>query len=103
MVATHRPSRSQIGFLLGFHAVISGAFLVSYLTGDSDDAYFMLLTEPFFRGFTKRELCDTTRQTEALLALSCRDREEVDELVKKAVAAGGSHAMDAVALGGPKR
>ncbi len=60
----------------------------------SDDAYFMLLTEPFFRGFTKRELCDTTRQTEALLALSCRDREEVDELVKKAVAAGGSHAMD---------
>ena len=60
----------------------------------SDDAYVMLLTEPFFRGFTKRELCDTTRQTEALLALSCRDRAEVDELVNKAVAAGGSHAMD---------
>lgn len=36
-----KPSRSQIGFLLGFHAVISGAFLVSYLTGDGDDAYFM--------------------------------------------------------------
>lgn len=36
-----KPSRSQIAFLLGFHAVISGAFLVSYLTGDGDDAYFM--------------------------------------------------------------
>lgn len=36
-----KPGRFQIGFLLGFHAVISGAFLVSYLTGDSDDAYFM--------------------------------------------------------------
>ena len=60
----------------------------------SDDAYVMLLTEPFFRGFTKRELCDTTRQSEALLAVSCRDRAEVDELVNKAVAAGGSHAMD---------
>jgi cytochrome b len=36
-----KPSRSQIAFLLGFHAVISGAFLVSYLTGDGDDVYFM--------------------------------------------------------------
>lgn len=38
---SRKPSRFQIAFLLGFHAVISGAFLVSYLTGDSDDAYFM--------------------------------------------------------------
>lgn len=36
-----KPRRFQIGFLLGFHAVISGAFLVSYLTGDGDDVYFM--------------------------------------------------------------
>lgn len=36
-----KPTGAQIAFLLGFHAVISGAFLVSYLTGDGDDAYFM--------------------------------------------------------------
>ena len=60
----------------------------------SDEAYVMLLAEPFFRTFTKREPADTSRYTEALLALSCGSRAEVDELVGKAVAAGGSHAMD---------
>jgi len=59
----------------------------------SADAYVMLLMEPFFKGFTQRELCDTSKQTEALLALSCSSRTEVDETVKKAIAAGGQHAM----------
>jgi predicted lactoylglutathione lyase len=59
----------------------------------SEEAFVMLLTEPFFRGFTKREPCDTTRQTEALLALSCTSRAEVDQLVKTALAAGGQPAM----------
>lgn len=61
----------------------------------SDEAYFMLLSRPFFQGFTKRQPCDTSKQTEALFAISCDSRTEVDEIVKKAVAAGGSHAMDA--------
>jgi uncharacterized protein len=61
----------------------------------SDEAFVMLLGEPFFKGFTKKEICDTTKQTEALVALSCVSRAEVDELVKKAIAAGGKHAMDA--------
>jgi predicted lactoylglutathione lyase len=60
----------------------------------SDEAYVMLLSEPFFKTFTKRELCDTGRQTEGLFALSCANRAEVDELVTKAIAAGGTHAMD---------
>src|SRR4029453_6184950 len=61
----------------------------------SDEAFVMLLTEPFFRTFTKRQPCDTTHHTEGLFALSCESRAEVDELVKKAIAAGGTHAMDA--------
>ncbi len=60
----------------------------------SEEAYVMLLMEPFFKTFTKRELCDTTKQTESLLALLCSSRAEVDEMVKKAVAVGGKHAMD---------
>ena len=60
----------------------------------NDDAFVMLLSEPFFRTFTKRELCDTTKQTEGLFALSCTSRGAVDEMVKKAVTAGGRHAMD---------
>ena len=60
----------------------------------SDAAGVMLLAEPYFKTFTKRAPCDTSRNTEALLALSCSSRAEVDELVKTAVAAGGKHAMD---------
>jgi predicted lactoylglutathione lyase len=62
----------------------------------SEEAYVMLLTEPFFRGFTKKEPCDTTRATEAMLALSCDSKAEVDQLVRKAIDAGGSHAMDSM-------
>src|ERR1700741_2719827 len=61
----------------------------------SDEAFVMLLTEPFFKTVTKQALCDTSTSTESLFALSCESRAEVDELVKKAVAAGGRHAMDA--------
>ncbi len=58
------------------------------------DSCVMLLSEPFFRGFTKREPCDTTRQTEALLAVSCASRTEVDQMVRRAIDNGGAHAMD---------
>jgi uncharacterized protein len=61
----------------------------------SDEASVMLLAEPFFKTFTKNGICDTSAKTEALFALSCDSRDEVDALVKSAVAAGGSHAMDA--------
>lgn len=60
----------------------------------SDEAYVMLLTEAFFRTFTRREPCDTSTHTEGLFALSCNSRAAVDELVEKAVAAGGQRAMD---------
>jgi len=58
----------------------------------SGEAYVMLLFEPFFKTFTKREICDTATHTEGLFALSCASRGEVDEMVKKAIAAGGTHA-----------
>jgi uncharacterized protein len=60
----------------------------------SGEAFVMLLSEPFFRTFTKRELSDASRQTEAMFALSCESRAEVDQIVRKAIDAGGSHVMD---------
>jgi predicted lactoylglutathione lyase len=60
----------------------------------SGDAFVMLLAEPFFRTFTKREPCDTTSHTEGLFALSCESRAEVDQMVQKAISAGGTPAMD---------
>jgi len=60
----------------------------------SDEAFVMLLTQPFFKTFTTRDVCDTSRYTEGLIALSSESRAEVDEMVKKALAAGGQHAME---------
>ncbi|MES2912974.1 MAG: VOC family protein [Pseudomonadota bacterium] len=55
-----------------------------------DHSYAMLLVEPFFQGFTKKAIADTTKTTEVLIALSCESREEVDDFVSKALAAGGT-------------
>ena len=62
----------------------------------SDKAFAMLLSEPFFRGFTSNDVCDTSTHTETLLALSCESRAEVDQLVRKAIDAGGRHAKDSM-------
>jgi uncharacterized protein len=59
----------------------------------SDQSYVMLLVRERFADFTRKEICDTTSHTEALLALSCESRAEVDDLVNRAVAAGGKHAV----------
>ena len=56
----------------------------------ADDIFVMLLVEKFFLGFTDRSLCDTRKNVEVMLALSCANRAEVDEMVRKALAAGGT-------------
>ncbi len=55
-----------------------------------ENIFVMLLTEPFFKTFTKKQLCDATTHTEVLIAIDADSREYVDALVKKAVTAGGS-------------
>ena len=80
---------SSLGF--GFNPKFTDDNAACMLVGD--DACVMLLTVPFFRQFTRREPCDTTRHSEALVAISCGSRPEVEDLVKKALAAGGQQAM----------
>lgn len=58
------------------------------------DNYAMLLSESFFRTFTRREPCDAARQVEALIAFSCQSRAEVDAITTKALAAGGAIAVE---------
>lgn len=50
----------------------------------------MLGTHAKFREFTPKAVCDTSQAAEVLISLSCDSRERVDELVAKALAAGGS-------------
>lgn len=59
----------------------------------SEHIQVMLLTTPFFAGFTRKPVADAHAATEVLLALSCETREEVDALVAKAVAAGAATPM----------
>jgi predicted lactoylglutathione lyase len=56
----------------------------------SETIFVMLLTHSKFRDFTPRFICDTTKSAEVLLCLSCESRLQVEDLVDKAVAAGGS-------------
>jgi uncharacterized protein len=55
----------------------------------SEDIYAMLILPDFFKGFTKKEIADATKTTESILALSADSREKVDEMLKKAIGAGG--------------
>ncbi|MCP2330701.1 hypothetical protein G443_000971 [Actinoalloteichus cyanogriseus DSM 43889] len=51
--------------------------------------YVMLLEEEQFRQFITDEISDTSTTTEVLTCLSADSREQVDDLVAKAIAAGG--------------
>ncbi|MEY3285086.1 MAG: hypothetical protein RIR86_3099 [Acidobacteriota bacterium] len=56
----------------------------------NDSTSVMLGTHEKFRSFTPKAVCDTNQAVEVLISLSCDTRERVDELVAKALAAGGS-------------
>ncbi len=55
-----------------------------------EDIFIMLLVEKFFKTFTKKEICDTTKNTEMIVALSAESREKVDQMIDKVVEAGGT-------------
>ncbi|MFI7386940.1 VOC family protein [Streptomyces sp. NPDC049813] len=56
----------------------------------SDTIVFMLMTKEKYAGFTHKTIVDSTRSSEVLLCLSAESREKVDELVERALAAGGT-------------
>ena len=55
----------------------------------SENIYAMLLVKPFFQTFTTKTIIDPKQQVEAITCLSCESCAEVDEIVAKAVRAGG--------------
>jgi hypothetical protein len=54
------------------------------------DIYVMLLTESKFKTFTPKRICDAAKYTEVLVCLLLGSKNEVNEMVRKAVAAGGT-------------
>jgi predicted lactoylglutathione lyase len=62
----------------------------------NEDAFVMLLVEDFFTTFTGQPVPDTR---EVVIALSASSAGEVDDLVGRALAAGGAKAQDKVCDG----
>jgi uncharacterized protein len=50
----------------------------------------MLLTKPFFAGFTNKPVADATQTTQVLLSMAVDSRAAVDAMLDKAKAAGGT-------------
>lgn len=55
-----------------------------------ENIYAMLLVEEMFKTFTKKEISDAQKTTEVLRAVDADSRDKVNEMVRKAVEAGGS-------------
>jgi uncharacterized protein len=60
----------------------------------NDNIFVMLLVEKFFKSFTKKEICDTTKDTEVIIALSTDSREKVDEMMQSVFQAGGKESRE---------
>jgi predicted lactoylglutathione lyase len=55
-----------------------------------DNIFTMLITEDRFKGFTKKPISDAKKSTEVLIAVDVNSRADVDDIVRKAITAGGS-------------
>jgi uncharacterized protein len=59
-----------------------------------DDIFVMLLVEKLFKTFTKKEISDTSKNTEVIVALSVEGRENVDKMINKAIEYGGKESRE---------
>jgi predicted lactoylglutathione lyase len=56
----------------------------------AENIFVMLLVESFFSTFTRKEISDAKKTTEVIVSLSAQNKEQVDDMANKAVAAGGT-------------
>lgn len=84
-----------LGF--SFNPQYTDATATCMLVGE--DAYMMLLTEERFVGFSKRPVNDRQATTAAIFAFAVDSREAADQLVARAIAAGGSAAGEPLDMG----
>jgi predicted lactoylglutathione lyase len=78
---------SALGFT--FVARFSGEN-AAFMNIVDDTIQAMLTTEPFFNSLIGKPVVNAKEANEFVICLSCDSREEVDSLIAKAVAAGGS-------------
>jgi predicted lactoylglutathione lyase len=77
---------SQIGFTNNPQFTDHTAACMVY----SDEIFVMLLTPDKFKQFTTKAIADTKQTTAVILSLSVANTDAVNEMVNKAIAAGGT-------------
>ncbi|MDX3238485.1 glyoxalase [Streptomyces sp. ME03-5709C] len=80
-----------------FDAVFSDGNAACTVLGEH--GFAMPLVEPFFARFTRKEVAEATKTTEAVVCLGAESRERADGLVGTAPAAGGSPSSGTVGRG----
>lgn len=75
---------------IGFAAKAEFSSEVSETIVINNGALLMLVKDVFFKEAAKRDIADTSRHAEVVLATQVETKEEVDTIVTKAVQAGGT-------------
>lgn len=81
---------TQLGF--SFNPKFTDDKATCLIIGENINA--MLLVEEFYKTFTNKQICNATTTSEVLISISIETREKVDEMIEKAVKAGGSEYME---------
>ena len=87
-VKRSREFYTKIGFTLN-EKYGNNDSSASFLVG-SKNIIVMLFAEPVFKGFVRHEISDAVKGSEVLFSIDAESRAEVDEIAKKAEAAGGT-------------
>jgi predicted lactoylglutathione lyase len=66
----------------------------------SEHTQVMLLAEPAFAGYAHHHVADPTTATEVILVIGLQNQSQVDDLVDKALAAGGAAVGEPVSESG---
>ena len=66
----------------------------------SEHTQVMLMAEPTFAGYAHHDVADATTGTEVILVVGVETEKQVDELVDKALAAGGTAVGEPLSEGG---
>ena len=78
-----------------FFSALGFSYNPNFTTDDAacmiveENIYVMLLTHAHFQQFIEGDIADTSKGKEVLTCLSAGSRDEVDDYLKKALAAGG--------------
>jgi len=84
-------SRAKVFYAaLGFATVPEFSGDEASCVAVTEQVFVMLCPHAKFREFTPKAICDTSQAVEMLLNVRCDSREAVDDLVSRALTAGGT-------------